>query len=302
MPVIPVTGCFLITVSLTVGSSRGLKAKTRRKPYIMSIHSNTVIHPDAVIGENVTIGPFTFIDENVEIGEGTWIGPNVSVMNGARIGKNCRIFPGAVVSGIPQDLKFVGEITTAEIGDGTTLRESVTVNRGTSSRGKTVIGSNCLLMANAHVGHDCVVGNNCIIGNSTGVAGEVIIYDWAIISGMCGIHQFSTIGAHSFTSGLSKVQKDIPPFIKAARDPLSYAGLNIVGLKRRNFTTEQISTIHEIYRIIFQSGKIVSESLKYIEEHFESSAERDEILRFVRASKRGIIKGYKGGNPEEDVE
>ena len=268
----------------------------------MSIHPNTVIHEEAVIGENVSIGPFTFIDENVEIGEGTWIGPNVSIMKGARIGKNCQIFPGAVISGIPQDLKFVGEETTAEIGDNTTIRESVTVNRGTSSKGKTVIGSNCLLMANVHVGHDCIVGNYCIIGNSTGVAGEVVIYDWAIISGMCGIHQFSTIGSHSFISGLSKVQKDVPPFVKAARDPLSYAGLNVVGLKRRGFSSEQIGNIHEIYRIIFQSGKITSEALKCIEETFAQSPERDEIIRFTRSSRRGIIKGYKGNNLDEDVE
>ncbi len=266
----------------------------------MSIHPNSVIHPDAVLGDKITIGPFSFIDENVEIGEGTWIGPNVSVMSGARIGKNCLIFPGAVVAGIPQDLKFDGEETTAEIGDNTTLRENVTVNRGTRSKGKTVIGKNCLLMANAHVGHDCVVGDNCIIGNNVGVAGEVIIYEWAIISGMCGIHQFSTIGAHSFTSGLSKVQKDVPPFVKAARDPLSYAGLNIVGLKRRGFTTGQINAIHEIYRVIFQSGKITSEALKYIEANFDQTPERDEIIHFVRASKRGIIKGYKGNAEEEE--
>ncbi len=268
----------------------------------MSIQSHTVIHPNAILGKNVTVGPFTFIDENVEIGEGTWIGPNVSIMPGARIGRNCFIFPGAVISGIPQDLKFAGESTTAEIGDNTTIRESVTVNRGTSSRGKTVIGNNCLLMAYVHVGHDCIIGNNCIIGNSTGVAGEVIINDWAIVSGLCGIHQFSSIGAHSFTSGLSKVQKDVPPYIKAARDPLSYAGLNTVGLKRRGFTQEQIHEIHEIYRVIFQSGKITSEALKHIEENFKPGAERDEILRFVRASKRGIIKGYKCGDNGEEEE
>ncbi len=267
----------------------------------MSIHPNTVIHPDAVLGKNISIGPFSFIDENVEIGDGTWIGSNVSIMSGARIGKNCRIFPGAVVSGIPQDLKFKGESTTAEIGDNTTVREGVTVNRGTSSRGKTVIGSNCLLMAYVHVGHDCIIGNNCIIGNSTGVAGEVVIQDWAIISGLCGIHQFSTIGSHSFTSGLSKVQKDIPPFVKAARDPLSYAGLNIVGLKRRGFSAEQVSVIHEIYRIIFQSGKITSEALKSIEENFDQTPERDEIINFIRTSKRGIIKGYKG-NHNDDID
>ena len=270
------------------------------KTYPMSVHPVSVVHPDAIIGDNVTVGPFSFIDENVEIGEGTWIGPNVSVMNGARIGKNCKIFPGAVISGVPQDLKFAGEDTTAVIGDNTIIRESVTVNRGTVTKGKTVIGKSCLLMANAHVGHDCIVGDHCIIGNSTGVAGEVIIYDWAIISGLCGIHQFSTIGAHSFTSGLSKVQKDVPPFVISARDPLSYAGLNVVGLKRRGFTNEKIEEIHEIYRIIFQSGKITSEALKYIEANFDPSYERDEIIRFISASKRGIIKGYKGNNNHEE--
>lgn len=268
----------------------------------MSIHPNTVIHPDAVIGNNVSIGPFSFIDENVEIGDDTWIGPNVSIMNGARIGKNCQVHPGAVIAGTPQDLKFVGEVTTAEIGDNTIIRESVTVNRGTSSKDRTIIGHSCLLMAYAHVGHDCVIGNSVIIGNSTGVAGEVIIDDYAIISGLCGIHQFSTIGAHSFISGLSKVQKDVPPYVKVARDPISYAGLNVVGLKRRGFTSEQISTIHEIYRVIFQSGKITSQALTYIEENVEAGLERDEIIRFIRASKRGIIKGYKGNGRDDEAE
>ena len=220
----------------------------------MSIHSLAVVHPDAQIGNNVGIGPFTSIAKNVVIGEGTWIGPNVTIMDGARIGRSCRIFPGAVIAGIPQDPKFAGEDTTAEIGDNTIIGEYVTVNRGTKAKGKTVIGDNCHLMTYVHIGHDCIVGNHCVIANSVGIAGEVIIYDWATVGGMCGIHQFNRVGAHSFVNGLSKVNKDVPPYVKAGRDPLSYLRLNIIGLKRRRFTLEKIHEIQEIYRIIFQNG------------------------------------------------
>ena len=216
------------------------------------------IHPDAKIGENLTVDPFAYIAGNVVIGDGTWVGPNAIILDGARIGKNCRIFPTAVISGIPQDLKFIGEESTAEIGDRTTIREGVTVNRGTAAVGRTIIGNDCLLMAYTHIGHDCTLGNSCIIGNSTGLAGEVKVEDWAILSGGTLVHQFARIGAHVIVGGGSRVRTDVPPFIKADREPLSYMGLNTVGLTRRGFEKERIDEIHNIYRAIYQSGMNVS--------------------------------------------
>jgi UDP-N-acetylglucosamine acyltransferase len=248
------------------------------------------VHPDAKTGKDVTIEPFAYISGNVVIGDGTWIGPNATIMDGARIGKNCRIFPSAVVSGIPQDLKFRGEETTAEIGDNTTIREGVTVNRGTASVGRTVVGNGCLLMAYSHIGHDCAVMNNCIIGNSTGLAGEVKVDDWAIISAGTLVHQFTHIGAHVMIGGGSKVRIDVPPFIKADRDPLSYLGLNSVGLTRRGFEKERIDEIHEIYRAIYQKGMNISQATEYVEKEFKSSPDRDYILEFIRKSERGIIR------------
>ena len=248
------------------------------------------IHPDAKIGKDVIIEPFAYIAGNVVIGDGTWVGPNSTIMDGARIGKNCRIFPSAVISGIPQDLKFRGEETTVEIGDNTTMRESVTVNRGTAATGKTIVGSNCLLMAYSHIGHDCVIGDNCIIGNSTALAGEVSIHDWAILSGGTLVHQFTNIGAHVIIGGGSKVRTDVPPFIKADRDPLSYLGLNSVGLTRRGFEKARIDEIHNIYRVIYQNGLNISQALDQVEKEFESSADRDYILDFIRKSERGIIR------------
>jgi UDP-N-acetylglucosamine acyltransferase len=248
------------------------------------------VHPDAKLGKDVTVEPFAYIAENVVIGDGTWIGPNSSVMYGARIGKKCRIFPSAVVSGIPQDLKFVGEDTTAEIGDNTTVREGSTVNRGTASAGKTVVGENCLLMAYSHVGHDCVIGNHCIIGNNSGLAGEVVVDDWAILSGGTLVHQFSHIGAHVMIGGGSRVRIDVPPFIKADREPLSYLGLNSVGLQRRGFEKERIDTIHNIYRVIYQSGLNFTKALERVEGEFPPSDDRDYIISFFRDSKRGVIR------------
>lgn len=249
------------------------------------------IHPGARLAENITVEPFAYIGENVEIGEGSWIGPHSTILYGARIGKNCKIFPTAVVSAIPQDLKFVGEETTAEIGDGTTLREGSTVNRGTVAAGKTVVGRNCLIMAYAHVGHDCFVGDNCILGNGTGLAGEVKVDDWAIISAGSLVHQFARIGGHVFIGGGSKVRTDVPPFIKADRDPLSYMGLNSVGLTRRGFETARINNIHDIYRAIYLNGMNISQALDYIEKEITSSPDRDYILEFIRKSERGIIRG-----------
>ena len=250
------------------------------------------VHPDAKIADNVVIEPFVTIDKDVEIGQGTWIGSNVSIMSGARIGKNCKIFPGAVISAIPQDLKFNGEKTTVEIGDNTTIRECVTVNRGTISKGKTIIGDNCLLMAYVHIAHDVILGNNIILANSVQVAGEVMIDDWAIIGGVSAIHQFVHIGTHTMLSGGSFVGKDVPPFVKAGRMPVSYAGVNSIGLRRRGFTNEKINEIQEIYRFMYQKGFNNKKAIERIEAEMPASKERDEIILFFNSSQRGTMKGY----------
>lgn len=250
------------------------------------------VHPAAKIAPGVVIDPFVTIDQNVEIGEGTHIGSNVTILEGARIGKNCKIFPGAVISAIPQDLKFHGEDTVAIIGDNTTLRECVTVNRGTDAKGRTVVGSNCLIMAYCHVAHDCVVGNNVIISNATQLAGEVVVDDFAVIGGGTLVHQFCHIGAHTMLQGGSLVNKDVPPFVKAAREPISYAGINSVGLRRRNFSSEVIQQIQDVFRLLYLSQMNVSDAVECIEAQLPATKERDEILQFVRNSKRGIIKGY----------
>ena len=250
------------------------------------------VHPEAKIADNVVIEPFVTIDKNVVIEEGTRIGSNVTILEGARIGKNCKIFPGAVISAVPQDLKFVGEETTAEVGDNTTIRECVTINRGTVAKGKTVVGSNCLIMAYVHVAHDCIVGNNVIIGNSTQLAGEVEVDDWAILSGGILVHQFCHIGSHVMISGGALVRKDVPPFVKAGRDPLSYVGINSIGLRRRGFTNEKIREIQDIYRFLYQKGMNNFDALEAIEAEMPASPERDEVILFVKNSKRGIMKGY----------
>ena len=250
------------------------------------------VHPEAKIADNVVIEPFVTIAKDVEIGEGTRIGPNVTILEGARIGKNCKIFPGAVISAVPQDLKFKGEKTVAVIGDNTTIRECVTINRGTAAKGQTIVGNNCLIMAYVHVAHDCVVGNNVVLVNSVGLGGEVVVDDWAIVSGHSVVHQFVHVGAHAMVSGASKVGKDVPPYIKAGRDPLSYVGINSIGLRRRNFSNEKINEIQEIYRIIYQRGLNNSDAVEFIEANLPASDERDEVILFVRNSKRGIIKGY----------
>jgi UDP-N-acetylglucosamine acyltransferase len=250
------------------------------------------VHPEAKIADNVIIEPFVTINQDVVIGEGTRIGSSVTIMPGVRIGKNCRIFPGAVIGAEPQDLKFRGEYSTVEIGDNTTIREFVTVNRGTSAKGKTVVGNNCLLMAYVHVAHDCIVGNNVILVNSTQLAGEVIIDDFVILGGMSAVHQFVHVGSHVMISGGSLVRKDVPPFIKAGREPLSYVGINSIGLRRRNFSNEKIREVQEIYRYIYQKGLNISQAAEVIEAEMPASTERDEILLFIKDSKRGIIRGY----------
>jgi UDP-N-acetylglucosamine acyltransferase len=248
------------------------------------------VHPEANIGNDVIVEPFAYIAANVIIGDGTWIGPNTTILDGARIGKNCKIFPSAVISAIPQDLKFRGEETTAELGENTTVRECATVNRGTAAVGKTVVGNNCLLMAYSHIGHDCLIKNNVIIGNSTALAGEVDVDDWAILSAGTMVHQFSHIGAHVMIGGGGKVRIDVPPFIKADRDPLSFLGLNSVGLTRRGFEKERIDEIHEIYRVIYQKGLNFSQALECVEKEFKPSPDRNYILEFIRKSERGIIR------------
>jgi len=259
-------------------------------------HQLASVHPDAKIAPNVEIESFVSISKDVEIGEGTWIGPNVTIMEGARIGKHCQIFPGAVISAIPQDLKYGGEYTTTEVGDNTTIRECVTINRGTKSKNKTVVGNSCLLMAYAHVAHDCIIGNNVILGNVCTLAGEVIVDDFAILSGLVAVHQFVHIGSHVIISGGSLVRKDVPPFVRAAREPLAYVGVNSIGLRRRNFSNDTINEIQEMYREIYLKGNNNSQAIENIETSHEVSPERDKILNFLKTSQRGIIKGSLSDN------
>lgn len=258
----------------------------------MSRYPLANVHPEAKIGNNVIIEPFATVQDDVVIGDDSWIGPNSVIMSGARLGKNCKVFPGAVISGIPQDLKFKGEKTTTEIGDNTTIRECVTINRGTVDKYKTVVGANCLIMAYAHIGHDCIIGSSCILGNTVQLAGHVLIDDYAIFGGACAVQQFSKIGAHAYIGGGSLVRKDIPPYTKAAREPISYAGINTVGLRRRGFSQDKINEIQEIYRYIFLKGMNISKAIEIVAQEIQSSTERDYILDFIRTSERGIMKGY----------
>ncbi|MEN8137307.1 MAG: acyl-ACP--UDP-N-acetylglucosamine O-acyltransferase [Bacteroidota bacterium] len=250
------------------------------------------VHPGAKIASNVVIEPFTTIHKNVEIGEGTWIGSNVTIMEGARIGKNVRIFPGAVISAIPQDLKFEGEDSLVKIGDNTTIRENVTVNRGTSASGETVVGENCLVMANVHVAHDCILGNYSILVNNVALAGHVVVGEFAIIGGQSAVHQFVHIGEHAMISGGTLVRKDIPPFTKAGKEPVSFIGINSIGLRRRGFDSTKIHEIQSIYRILFQKKNNTTQALQVIEAELEATPERDQIVTFIRESQRGIMKGY----------
>ena len=252
------------------------------------------VHPGAKIAKNVVIEPFTTISNNVVIGEGTWIGPNVTIMEGARIGKNCNIFPGSVIAAVPQDLKFGGEDSLAIIGDNSTVRECVTINRGTSASGETRIGENCLIMATAHIAHDCHTGNNAIIVNGVALAGHVEVGNYAIIGGLAAVHQFIHIGDHAMISGGSLVRKDVPPFTKAAKEPLSYIGINSIGLRRRGFSSEKINEIQSIYRILYQKNFNTTQALSIIEAEMDATPERDEIIQFIRNSARGIMKGYTG--------
>lgn len=258
----------------------------------MSQYPLANVHPEARIGKNVVIEPFATVQKDVVIDDGSWIGPGAVIWDGSRLGKNVKVYPGASISSIPQDLKFAGEQTETIIGDNTVIREYVTISRGTTDKMKTAIGKNCLLMAYVHVAHDCIIGNNCILVNTVQVAGHVTIDDWAIIGGASALHQFVKVGAHVMVSGGSLVRKDIPPFTKAAREPLTYAGINSVGLKRRGFSSDKINEIQEIYRYIFMRGLNNSKAIEMIEAELPVSDERELILNFVKESERGIMKGY----------
>lgn len=257
----------------------------------MSISKLAYVHPDARIGREVVIEPFTSVAADVVIGDGTWIGPNATIMGGARIGARCRIFPGAVIGAIPQDLKFAGEYTTVEIGDGTTVRECVTVNRGTADRLKTAVGGSCLLMAYVHLGHDCLLGDNVIIANSVNVAGHVTIDDWAVLEGNVAVQQFAHIGAHSFIAGASLVRKNVPPYVKAAREPLSYIGVNVIGLRRRGYDDAAVARIEDIYREIFVRNTNLDRAVQIVEQQFGGTPECDLITGFIRNSPKGIMRG-----------
>jgi len=258
----------------------------------MSSNKLNYIHPDAKLGNNVTVEPFATIYGDVEIGEGTWIGPNVVIMDGARIGKNCKIFPGAVISAVSQDLKYKGEYTTTHIGDNTVIRECVTIHKGTSDREKTVIGENCLLMAYVHVAHDCILGDNIIIANSTQLAGHITIGNNVIIEGMVGVQQFVSIGDHSFVAGSTNVRKNVPPYVKAAREPLSYVGVNSIGLRRRGFTDQQVKNVEDTYRVLYVQNNNVSVGIKIAEVELAESAEKQQIIDFIKSSTKGIMRGF----------
>ncbi|MBD0333139.1 MAG: acyl-ACP--UDP-N-acetylglucosamine O-acyltransferase [Chitinophagaceae bacterium] len=258
------------------------------------------VHQNAKVGNNVTIEPFAVVHDNVIIGDGTHIMAHAVVMPFSRIGKNCRIFPQAAIGAIPQDLKYSGEDATVEIGDNTTIREFVTVHRGTTDKWKTVVGNNCLLMAYAHVAHDCVIGDNVILANCVQLAGHVEVGDYAIIGGLAAANQFTRIGAHTYIGGQSAIRKDVPPFVKAAREPLSYMGVNVVGLQRRNFPVEKIQILSDIYHLLFVEKHSTSIALNLIQEKIVDCEMKKEVLEFIEASRIGIIKRYSKNGTDAD--
>ncbi len=260
------------------------------------------VHKDAKLGEGVVVEPFAYISGDVVVGDNCWIGQGAVLWDGTRMGKNNKVHPSAVIAGVPQDLKFKGEYSTVEIGDGNTIRECVTINRGTAARGITTIGNNNLIMAYVHVGHDCVVGNCCVLVNRVSLAGEVEIGDWAILGGHTAVHQFCRIGEHAMLSGGSLVGKDVPPFVKAAHYPLSFVGSNFIGLRRRGFSPEKIAEIHEIFKLLFQSGYAFGRACDMIEAQVPQSPERDLIVGFVRSSKRGILKPFNPAKEGEELD
>ena len=256
------------------------------------MNNNSFIHPDARIGKDVEIGPFCYISANVEIGDGCRIGPNVIIYDYVKLGRNCTVFPGAVLGGIPQDLKFAGEVSYVEVGDNTVIREFVTIHRGTAASGKymTKVGSGCLLMAYVHIAHDCEVSDNCILASYTGLAGEVILDDMANLGGGVLIHQFCHIGSYTMLGGGNTVTKDVPPFALASRNPVVFEGVNIVGMRRKGFSNETIEEVRDIYRTIYHGGMTVMDACAAIRSAYPQSAHRDLILSFVENSGRGIIK------------
>jgi UDP-N-acetylglucosamine acyltransferase len=256
------------------------------------ISSLASIHPNATIGNNVTVEPFAVIHDRVTIGDDCHVMSNVVILPNSTIGKGCRLFPGAVIGAIPQDLKYVGEETTVEIGDHSTIRECVTVNRGTKDKWKTVVGSHCLLMAYSHVAHDCIVGDHVILANGVQLAGHVEVGDYAIIGGLCGVQQFTRIGKHAYVGGQSAIRKDVPPFVKAAREPISYMGINVVGLHRRNFPHHQIEAISQIYHLLFVGNHSTASGINQVKERIPESEIKSEILQFIQDSKIGVIKRF----------
>ena len=255
--------------------------------------SLNVIHPKAKIGKNVTISPFVVIEEDVVIGDNSWIGPSVSIMNGVRIGQNCKIFQGAILGAVPQDLKFGGEESILEIADNVVIREYCTINRGTKANFKTYIGKDTLVMAYVHVAHDCIVSNNCILANNVTLAGHIELAPFVVVGGMTAVHQFVHIGAHAMIGGGSLVRKDVPPYVKAAREPLSYVGINGIGLRRRGFNAEQVNRIQDIYRILFVKGYNNNQALKIIQNELPESIEKSTVLEFIQQSNRGLMKGFR---------
>jgi len=258
---------------------------------MQELHPTAIVDRSAQLGENVRVGPYAVIEGNTVIGDGTVIGPQAYIAAGTRIGRNCRVFKGAVLGTVPQDLKYKGEDTLLEIGENTTIREFATLNRGTVESGTTRIGAHCLLMAYVHVAHDCEIGDHVILANAVNLAGHVKIEEWASVGGMTPVHQFVRIGCHAFIGGGYRVPKDIPPYILASGEPLQYSGLNSVGLRRRNFSSETLLLLKRVYKLIFRSGKNVSQALQTIEQEFQPTPEIQHIIEFIRASQRGIIRG-----------
>lgn len=254
------------------------------------IHKTALVDAKARLGENVQISPYAIVEEGVEIDENTWIGPHVLLAKGTKIGKGCKIFQGAVIGTIPQDLKFEGEETSIEIGDNTVVREYCTLNRGTKDRMKSQIGENCLLMAYVHVAHDCIIGNNVILANAINMAGHVVIDDYAGVGGMTPIHQFVRIGQHAFVGGGYRVPKDIPPFILAAGEPLRYAGVNRIGLKRRGFSSETIISLQRVYKLIYRQKLNVTQALTRIKDEFPLEGEVKQVVNFFESSERGVLR------------
>ena len=259
----------------------------------MSINRLSYIDPNATIGQNVTVSPFAYIEDDVVIGDNTWIGPSASIMSGTRIGNNCKVFQGAILGSVPQDLKYKGERTSLIIGDNVVIREFCTINKGTTANFSTEIHNNCLIMAYVHIAHDCIVNEGCILANNVNLAGHIEIGKNAILGGLTAVHQFVKIGEHVMVGGGSLVRKDIPPFITAAREPLTYSGVNKVGLKRRGFSSQQVENIKDIYRVLFIKGYNTTQAIEVIQGDFPFSSERDSILGFLRQADRGIIKSFR---------